>query len=85
MRRPSHCLIRYTFRSFARHFVSSSPKTPKWVARLRVLHTFLSTADRTSTSVIADLLFTSDYTDVAEKLLLDLHPGIPQILFRLYI
>jgi len=71
-------VLRQAFREFI-------PKTPKWVARLRILHTFLSTADQTSTSVIADLLFTSDYTDVAEKLLLDLHPGIPQILFRLYI
>ena len=51
----------------------SIPKSPKWAARLRILHTFLCTADRTSTSVIADLLFTSDYTDVAEKLLSYLH------------
>ena len=59
-------VIRHAFREF-------TPKTPKWVDRLRILHTFLCTADRTSTSVIADLLFPSDYTDVAEKLLAALH------------
>jgi len=59
-------ILRQAFRDFI-------PKTPKWVNRLRILHTFLCTADRTSTSVIADLLFSSDYTDVAEKLLSDLH------------
>ena len=59
-------ILRQAFRDFR-------PKTQKWVDRLRILHTFLCTADRTSTSVIADLLFTSDYTDVAEKLLSDLH------------
>jgi len=59
-------VIRHAFREFI-------PKTPKWVARLRILHTFLCTSDRTSTSVIADLLFASNYTDVAEKLLSDLH------------
>ena len=41
--------------------------------RRSILHTFLFTAERTSTSVVADLLFTSDYTDVAEQLLSDLH------------
>ena len=59
-------VLRQAFREFI-------PQTLKWVVRLRILHTFLCTADRTSTSVIADLLFTSDYTDVAEKLLLYLH------------
>jgi hypothetical protein len=54
-------------------FRKFTPKTPKWGVRLRILHTFLCTADRTSTSVIADLLFSSDYTDVTEKLLSDLH------------
>jgi hypothetical protein len=54
-------------------FCMFTPQTPKWADRLRILHTFLCTADRTSTSVIADLLFTSDYTDVAEKLLSYLH------------
>ena len=59
-------VLRHAFRDF-------TPETPKWFARLRILHTFLCTAKRTSTSVIADLLFTSNYTDVAEKLLSDLH------------
>ena len=59
-------VLRQAFREFI-------PKTPKWGTRLKILHTFLCTADRTSTSVIADLLFTSDYTDVADKLLSDLH------------
>jgi len=59
-------VLRHAFRDFI-------PKTPKWFARLRILHTFLCTAEQTSTSIIADLLFTSDYTDVAEKLLADLH------------
>jgi len=59
-------VLRHAFREFI-------PKTAKWFARLRILHTFLCTADRTSTSVIADLLFTSDYTDVAETLLSYLH------------
>ena len=59
-------VLRHAFRDF-------TPETPKWFARLRILHTFLCTAEQTSTSVIAHLLFTSDYTDVAEKLLSDLH------------
>ena len=59
-------VLRQAFREFI-------PKTPKWFDRLRILHTFLCTIERTSTSVIADLLFTSDYTDVAEKLLSALH------------
>jgi len=54
-------------------FREFNPKTPKWVDRLRILHTFLCTTDRTSASVIADLLFTSNYTDVTEKLLSHLH------------
>ena len=70
---PLHCLIRYTFRVLRQAFREFIPKTPKWVDQLRILHIFLCTADRTSTSVIADLLFTSDYTDVAEKLLSHLH------------
>ena len=49
------------------------PKEKGWEIRLSILHTFLCTAERTSTSVVADLLFTSDYTDVAEKLFSDLH------------
>ena len=59
-------VLRHAFREFI-------PKTAKWFARLKILHTFLCTADRTSTSVIADLLFTSNYTDVAETLLSYLH------------
>ena len=54
-------------------FRDFSPKEKGWEVRLSILHTFLCTARRTSTSVVADLLFTSDYTDVAEKLLSDLH------------
>jgi hypothetical protein len=50
-----------------------SPKENEWEDRRSILHTFLCTAERTSTSVVASLLFTSDYTDVAEKLLSDLH------------
>jgi len=52
-------------------FRGFSPKG--WEVRHSILHTFLCTAEWTSTSVVADLLFTSDYTDVAEKLLSDLH------------
>ena len=52
-----------------RHF---SPNEKGWETRRSILHTFLCTAERTSASIVADLLFTSDYTDVAEKLLLDL-------------
>ena len=59
-------VLRQAFREFI-------PKTQKWVDRLRILHTFLCTADRTSTSVIADLLFPSYYADVAKKLLSYLH------------
>ncbi|KIJ97484.1 hypothetical protein K443DRAFT_105589 [Laccaria amethystina LaAM-08-1] len=54
-------------------FRDFSPKEKGWEVRRSILHTFLCTAERTSTSVVADLLFTSDYTDVAEKLLSDLH------------
>ena len=54
-------------------FRDFSPKGNGWEDRRSILHTFLCTAERTSTSVVADLLFTSDYTDVAEKLLSDLH------------
>ena len=50
-----------------------SPKEKGWEDRRSILHTFLCTAERTSTSVIANLLFNSDYTDVAEILLSDLH------------
>ena len=49
------------------------PKGNAWRDRRSILHTFLCTAERTSASVVADLLFTSDYSDVAEKLLSDLH------------
>ena len=55
-------------------FRDFSPKEKGWEIRLSILHTFLCTAERTSTSVAADLLFTSDYTDVADKLFSDLHP-----------
>ena len=54
-------------------FRDFSPKEKGWQVRLSILHTFLCTAERTSTSVVADLLFTSDYNDVADKLLSDLH------------
>ena len=55
-------------------FRDLSPKEKGWEDRRSILHTFLCTAERTSTSIVADLLFTSDYTYVAEKLLSDLHP-----------
>ena len=54
-------------------FRDFSPNEKGWEIRLNILHTFLCTAERTSTSVVADLLFTSDYNDVADKLLSDLH------------
>ena len=54
-------------------FRDFSPKEKGRDDRHSILHTFLCTAERTSASVVADLLFTSDYTDVAEKLLSDLH------------
>ena len=54
-------------------FCDFSPKENGWEVRLSILHTFLCTAERTSTSIVADLLFTSDYNDVADKLLSDLH------------
>ena len=54
-------------------FRDFSPNEKGWEDRLSILHTFLCTAERTSTSVAADLLFTSDYTDVADKLFSDLH------------
>ena len=54
-------------------FHDFSPKEKEWEVRLSILHTFLCTAEQTSTSVVADLLFTSDYNDVADKLLSDLH------------
>ena len=59
-------ILEQAFRDF-------NPKENGWKDRLSILHTFLCTAERTSTSVVADLLFTSDYTDVAENLFLDLH------------
>jgi hypothetical protein len=59
-------ILEQAFRDF-------SPEENGWEDRRSILHTFLCTAERTSTSVVADLLFTSDYTDVAEKLLSDLH------------
>ena len=52
-------------------FHDFSPKEKGWKVRCEILHTFLSTAERTSTSIVADLLFTSD--DVAVKLLSNLH------------
>ena len=54
-------------------FCDFSPKEKGWEDRLRILHTFLCTAERTSTSVVVDLLFTSDYNDIVDKLLSDLH------------
>ena len=54
-------------------FRDLSPKEKGWQDRRSILHTFLCTAERTSASVVAGLLFTSDYADVAEKLLSDLH------------
>ena len=54
-------------------FRDFSPKEKGWEVRLSILHTFLCTANRASTSVVADFLFTSDYNDVADKLLSDLH------------
>ena len=52
-------------------FRDFSPEENGWEVRRSILHTFLCTAERTSTSVVADLLFT--YTEVAEKLLSNLH------------
>ena len=54
-------------------FRDFSPNEKGWEDRRSILHTFLCTAQPTSTSVVADLLFTSDYTYVAERLLSDLH------------
>ena len=54
-------------------FRDFSPKERGWEVRLSILHTFLCTAERTPTSVVLDLLFTSDYNDVADKLLSDLY------------
>ena len=54
-------------------FRNFSPKEKGWEVRLSILHTFLCTTERTSTSVVLDLLFTSDYNDVADKLLSDLY------------
>ena len=52
-------------------FHDFSPGEDGWEVRRKVLHTFLCTAERTSTSVVADLL--STYTVVAEKVLSNLH------------
>jgi hypothetical protein len=52
-------------------FRDFSPQEKGWEVRCSILHTFLCTAERTSTSVVANLLFISD--DVAEKLLSNLH------------
>ena len=54
-------------------FHDFSPNEKGWEVRLRILHTFLCTAERTSTSVVADLLFTSDYNDIVDKLISYLH------------
>jgi hypothetical protein len=54
-----------------RAFRDFSPKEKGWEVRRSILHTFLCTAERTSTSVVADLLFISE--DVAKKLLSNLH------------
>ena len=59
-------ILEQAFRDF-------SPMENEWEDRRSILHMFLCTAERTSTSVVADLLFTLDYTDVTERLLLDLH------------
>ena len=53
-------------------FRDFSPNEKGWEDRRSILHTFLCTAQPTTTSVVAELIFTSDYTYVAEKLLLDL-------------
>ena len=53
-------------------FRDLSPNEEGWEIRRSILHTFLCTAEPTSASLVADLLFTSDYTDVAEKLFSDL-------------
>lgn len=53
-------------------FRDLSPKEKGWGDRCSILHTCICTAERTSASFVADLLFISDYTDVAEKLLSDL-------------
>ncbi|KAF9524137.1 hypothetical protein CPB83DRAFT_948682 [Crepidotus variabilis] len=57
----------------ARAFHGFDPEEQEWVDRRNILHTLLCTADRTSTSVVTNLLFTSDYTDVADALLNHLH------------
>ena len=54
-------------------FRDFSPNEKGWEDKRSILHTVLCTAQPTSTSVVADLLFTSDYTYVAEMLLSDLH------------
>jgi hypothetical protein len=54
-------------------FHDFTPESSKWMDRLRILHTFLSTFEPTSTSVVSHLLFSSDYTDVTGKLFSDLH------------
>ncbi|KIJ90136.1 hypothetical protein K443DRAFT_53745, partial [Laccaria amethystina LaAM-08-1] len=61
-------IVEEAFRGFSPTLTKNA-----WEVRCNILHTFLCTAERTSTSVVAGLLFTSDYTDVAEKLLSDLH------------
>ena len=54
-------------------FHDFSPEENGWEDRCSILHTFLCTAERTSPSIVADLLFPSGYTDIGEKLLSDLH------------
>jgi len=45
----------------------------EWEDHLSILHTFLSTAEPTSTSIIAELLFSPEHTEVADTLLSHLH------------
>ena len=49
------------------------PKDQEWVDRCSILHTFICTAERTSTFVAANLLFTFNRSDIAAKLLKRLH------------
>jgi len=45
----------------------------EWDDHLSILHTFLSTAEPISTSITAELLFSPEYTEVADTLLSRLH------------
>jgi len=54
-------------------FQDINREDPEWEDHLSILHTFLSTAEPTSTSIIAELLFSPEYTEVADTLLSRLH------------